>query len=89
MTKLAENNPQGTANIADDRVLGTVLTKSITFNIEIRSIDKPVPVDEVENLKEWVKHKAIELGSGLQHEYYGYSDDYKDDIGVGFYVYSA
>ena len=25
MTKLAENNPQGTANIADDRVLATVL----------------------------------------------------------------
>ena len=24
MTKLAENYPQGTANIADDRVLGTV-----------------------------------------------------------------
>ena len=24
MTKLAENNPQGTANIADDRVLATV-----------------------------------------------------------------
>lgn len=25
MTKLVENNPQGTANIADDRVLATVL----------------------------------------------------------------
>ena len=25
MTKLAENNPQGTANIADDRMLATVL----------------------------------------------------------------
>lgn len=25
MTKLAENNPQGTANIADDRVSATVL----------------------------------------------------------------
>ena len=25
MTKLAENNPQGTANIDDDRVLATVL----------------------------------------------------------------
>jgi hypothetical protein len=25
MTKLSENNPQGTANIADDRVLGNVL----------------------------------------------------------------
>jgi len=89
MTKLAENNPQGTANIADDRVLGTVLTKSITFKIEIRSIDKPVPVDEFENLKEWVKHKAIELVSGLQYEHYGYNENYKDDIGVGFYVYSA
>ncbi len=26
MIKLAENNPQGTANIADDRVLGLVFT---------------------------------------------------------------
>ena len=72
-----------------NRVLGTVLTKSITFKIEIRSIDKPVPVDEVENLKEWIKHKAVELGSGLQFEHYGYTENYKDDIGVGFYVYSA
>ena len=29
MTKLAENNPQGTANIADDRVSATVLLKAI------------------------------------------------------------
>jgi len=29
MTKLAENNQQGTANIADDRVLATVLLKAI------------------------------------------------------------
>lgn len=29
MTKLAENNPQGTANIADDRVLATVLIRSV------------------------------------------------------------
>ena len=29
MTKLAENNPQGTANIADDRVLATVLLMAI------------------------------------------------------------
>lgn len=28
MTKLAENNPQGTANIADDRVLATVDNKT-------------------------------------------------------------
>jgi hypothetical protein len=27
MMKLAENNPQGTANIADDRVLATVLVR--------------------------------------------------------------
>ena len=27
MTKLAENNPQGTANIADDRVLATVMAE--------------------------------------------------------------
>lgn len=77
------------SQLCDNTLLGTVLTKSITFNIEIRSIDKPVPADEIENLKEWVKHKAVELGSGLQHEYYGYTDDYKDDIGIGFYVYSA
>ena len=42
-----------------------------------------------ENLKEWVKHKALELGSGLQFDYYDYTENYKDDIGVGFYVYSA
>ena len=31
MTKLAENNPQGTANIADDRVFGAVYYSKITL----------------------------------------------------------
>jgi len=29
MTKLKENNPQGTANITDDRALATVFTESV------------------------------------------------------------
>ena len=42
MTKLAENNPQGTANIADDRVLATVIIKLIAdYNNEIEML-KPV-----------------------------------------------
>jgi hypothetical protein len=32
MTKLEENNPQGTANIADDRVLCPVVIKSCHCN---------------------------------------------------------
>ena len=36
MTKLAENHPQGTANIADDRVLATVLN----MNIVVTRLDK-------------------------------------------------
>ena len=38
MTKLAENNPQGTANIADDRVLPTVFDYPFMANRFIQSI---------------------------------------------------
>lgn len=86
MTKL--KNTTETPMTADP-LLGAVITKSVTFKIEIRSINKPIPVEEIENLKEWLRHKAIELGSGLQFDHYGYSENYKDDIGVGFYVYCA
>jgi len=70
-------------------LLGTILSKSVTFKIEIRELDKTVPLNEVENFKEWLEHKALEVGTGRQHEHYGYTDDYKDDIGVSFYVYCA
>lgn len=38
MTKLAENNPQGTANIADDRVLAPVLIPSFSEYQEAKKI---------------------------------------------------
>ena len=45
MTILAENYPQGTANIADDRVLGTVHFKQVTYKITILKLSSPVPVE--------------------------------------------
>ena len=38
MTKLAENKPQGTVNIADDRVLAPVLIPSFSEYQEAKNI---------------------------------------------------
>lgn len=67
-------------------LVGTILTKSVIYKIKILELDKPVPLDEVENLKEWLESKSTEVGIGRQHEHFGYTDNYQDDIGVSFVV---
>jgi len=52
MTKLAENNPQGTANIADDRVLCGVFTsmptwKLVKYQLEISRIIADREVNQI------------------------------------------
>jgi len=39
MTKLSKNNPQGTANIADDRMLATVVRPQMANEANVLSIN--------------------------------------------------
>ena len=68
MTKLAENNPQGTANIADDRVLGTVICPSCGTKDNYRNVtvDK---IDYIETEKERICNNCNEL---MDYWAYGY-----------------
>jgi len=68
-------------------MLGVVLSKSTTINVEILKLEKEVPPNEIEEFNDWLIHKGIELGLGKQHEYYDYTDDLKDAIPVTFRVY--
>lgn len=71
----------------DKPMLGAVLSKSTTINVEILKLEKEVPLDEITEFNDWLIHKGIELGLGKQHEYYDYTDDVKDAIPVTFRVY--
>ena len=68
-------------------MLGAVLSKSTTINVEILKLEKEVPSDEIKDFNEWLIYKGIELGLGKQHEYYDYTDNVKDAIAVTFRVY--
>ena len=60
---------------------------NVDYEVTVLEIDKKVaPGVDIEDFAEWLKYKAVELGTGKHHEYYAYTEDYKDDIGVLFKV---
>jgi hypothetical protein len=74
MTKLAENNPQGTANIADDRVLATgvfiIQGNKITFQ-RANYIEDGWYVEQIdEDIVLW----EIPYGGGTPMKVCGYHD---------------
>lgn len=73
-------------DIVSDSLIGTIHTKEIIFKIEIKKLDKLIPSSEISNFLEWIKYKSIEVGIGIQFEYYSYSNNSEDDIGVLFLV---
>ena len=80
------SNEEQNGNFAKP-MLGAVLSKLTTINVEILKLEKEVPSNEIQDFNEWLIHKGIELGLGKQHEYYDYTDNVKDAIGVTFRVY--
>ncbi len=73
----------------NNTLLGTVHQHSFILNVKVLELDKVVPDTEKDEFIEWLKHKAVEVGTGKHKEYYGYTEDYKDDIGVLMEVYCA
>ena len=70
----------------NNMLLNTTHIFTSTINIKIIDLDKKVPYEEIDNLLYWLKHKAVEVGTGLKKEYYSYTDNHVDDIGVLFNV---
>jgi len=60
----------------------TITTPVLRFNIELKEIDKAVPEDEAESFVEWVCSLPMKCGTGHSKEYYSYTENYQDDIGV-------
>lgn len=63
------------------------LYRLVNYKIEITEIEKPIPDEYVDDFKEWIKSKAVELGLGNHYEYYYDHDETGvDSIGVIFNV---
>jgi len=69
-----------------ENLIGKVIKKTIKLKIEILDIQKDIPESEIDNFLLWLESIAVELGLGKHHEYYSYTDNYKEDIPVSFKV---
>ena len=71
MTKLAENNPQGTANIADDRVLATVIGFMPPYRIGKKQMRAVLDVNgkEIVVFPKGLEHMALEYSQHLNRIY--------------------
>jgi hypothetical protein len=59
MTKLAENNPQGTANIADDRVLAPVSRNFLRRGDKVRMKDNRILTVKSLEFREFVSIEEV------------------------------
>jgi hypothetical protein len=76
--------------------LSDITTELFKYKISIFSINdyknEKINKDRVNELihnKEfinWIQCKSLEIGTGQQYEYYTVSNNWKDDLGVKFYV---
>lgn len=65
---------------------GKTFTYNFIFNTEIIELDKEIPASEMDDFMLWLKCISAEVGTGKHKEYYSYSENHNDDIGVMFYV---
>ena len=63
-----------------------ITTDPIIYEIEILSISKEVPKEHKDDFNDWLIDQARQCGVGRNCEYYSYSENYKDDIEVLFYL---
>lgn len=62
-----------------------VMYTQVVFKITMSSLEN-VPTEFNDEIKEWVKFKAVQLGLGHHIEYYYVDDDVRNDIQVDFVV---
>lgn len=59
---------------------------TVTYKIKVLSVEGNLPIDLEAEFDEWLKFKAIELGSGVHHEYFCHDSSHIYDVGVKFDV---
>jgi len=65
-----------------------ITTAPISYEIEILDISREVPKDQEIDFMEWLSSQTSECSIGKSLEYYSYTENYKDDIAVTFYIKS-
>lgn len=65
---------------------GKTFTYNFIFNTEIIELDKEIPASEMDEFLLWLKYISAEVGTGKHKEYYSYTENHKDDIGVTFNI---
>ena len=68
---------------------GKDLMTTVTYKVFVEKVTPEIPIDAVEDVKEWLLSKCSELGAGFHSEYCCCSDDYREDIHVLFEVRSV
>ena len=66
-----------------------IKTKHITYEIEVMDISKEVPKEQEIDFIEWLSGQTNEHGTGKHNEHFSYTENYKDDIEVTFYIKSV
>ena len=63
-----------------------IKSRPLYFEVEILSIDKQISEEKEDDFIKWLEDIAVSGNTGMNHEYYTLNDDYKNDVGVRFYV---
>ncbi len=63
-----------------------IKTKPTRYEIEILELSKEIPKEQEINFIEWLSSQTSNCACGRNHEYFSYSENYVDDIGVKFNI---
>ena len=65
-----------------------IKTKPTVYEIEILELNGDVPKEQEADFIEWLSSQPDNCSCGINYEYYAYSENYEDDIGVRFDIYT-
>jgi hypothetical protein len=69
-----------------EKIENIKIRKTVTYEIEVIETNEPIPKEQEIDFIEWLSSMTSECTTGKNHEYYSYTDNYKEDIGVTFYI---
>ena len=69
-----------------EKIENIKIRKTVTYEIEVIETNEPIPKEQEIDFIEWLSSMTSECTTCKNHEYYSYTDNYKEDIGVTFYI---
>ena len=63
-----------------------IKTKPVSYEIEILELTKEVPKEQEIEFVEWLSNQTSCCADGKNKEYFSYTEDFTDDIGVTFNI---